>query len=124
MSCTFICPAAASPHTSEHQPSRAVRGQASVEFVGTLPLLMLGLMVIVQGFLLGTTEVLAQSAAEQFAHTPTHRHDIVQSVPAAWRHGMHLERRAHHVRVKLLSPVVIPGLPELSVAAASEEQLT
>lgn len=119
MSPIFVCPAHISPHPSLLQPSRAERGQASVEFVGTLPLLALGLFVIIQGFLLGSTELIAQSAAEQYARESTPRREVMQSLPPAWRSGARVERHAGYVRVELRSPVVIPGVHRPVVSAAS-----
>ena len=97
-----------------------LRGQATVELMGVLPLLALAALACVQAALLALTSVYAQAGADWSAHAA--RRDVTPvaaqlPVPRAWRHGAKVERRSQGFRVVLRSPAMLPKLPPLAVAA-------
>lgn len=94
-----------------------------MEFVGTLPILLLAALVCLQAFLLAMTALYAQVAADRAARGAS-RSSIVQSLPAAWRPGAQVRASGDQVRIRVGSPVVLP-LPAdarelLAVTARSE----
>jgi hypothetical protein len=110
---------------TQHRPQHAASpasGQASVEFVGMLPLMVLGLLMVVQGFLVALTAVFAQAASATAVRAGAST--AATSVPQAWRHSLRIVDHPDATVVQMSSPSVIPFVPSLRVAvrsAASQE---
>jgi pilus assembly protein CpaE len=98
------------------------RGQASVEFAGLLPLLLIVVLLLWQIGLVGYTFMLAGHAAREGSRelatdttdTKTDRPyaDVaMEDLPKSWRKGAKVDRPEDHVvRVRLKVPVLVPSL--------------
>ena len=123
------CPAPSThvPHTPLDCSSQQC-GQATVEFVGTLPILVLGALLIVQALLLALATIFAQSSAPTAARmlaAGTRSAQVQRQLPIApsFRHGASVQTHAGRVRVRLFVPRVLPLVDRslLQVAASSPE---
>lgn len=84
-----------------------MRGQASVEFVAVVPLLVLAALSCVQALLLALTLVFAQASVQAAS-----RQQVTSSqlpVPAAWRRLAEIHRSHGRVVVTMRSPAVLPA---------------
>jgi hypothetical protein len=100
------------------------RGQATIETLAVLPVL-LGLAVAGwQGLLVGWTALEAQQAARAAARAALGgeppRAVALASLPAAMRDGLGLERTGGRLILHVTVPSVVPGF-RLSVAASAAE---
>jgi pilus assembly protein CpaE len=102
---------------------RCERGQASVEFAGLLPLLLVVVLLLWQIALTGYTFVLAGHAAREGARelatdssdlpkkSPPYVKSAVADLPKAWRKGAKVDKADEvTVRVKLKVPIVVPQM--------------
>ncbi|MBC7643671.1 MAG: pilus assembly protein [Thermoleophilia bacterium] len=86
-------------------------GQATVEFVGTLPLLVLGGLIIVQALLVALSTIFAQSSASAAARqlaSGTPKSQVQLPIAAGFRHGALISTHAGRIQVRLTVPKVIP----------------
>lgn len=91
-----------------------------MEFVGSLPVLMLGALLCVQALLLALSLVFAQVVADRSARG-AERAEAISSVPRPWRSRVSISRDERHARIVVQSPAVLPGVgSRLRVAARSE----
>jgi hypothetical protein len=94
--------------------------QATVEFVGTLPLLGLGLAVCVQALLVAVGAFVAQPAADRAARGGG-RAEVLAAVPTAYRRGARIATRGDRAEVVIRVPAVLPGVGRwLEVHGSSE----
>lgn len=95
------------------------RAQASIELLGSLPVLLLGLLACTQAMLIALALLFAQSAADRAARGASHR-QAVASVPAPWRARTSVwsDRSVAHVVVR--PPAVLPGASHIRIEARSE----
>jgi hypothetical protein len=107
----------------------AERGQASVELLGALPVVLLVGAVLLQLLALGYSAALAGSAAEAGALAAAGGGDAADAARAAipgWsRAGMRVESEAGHVSVLLRPPSplsVVRRSVELHASAAVEDR--
>jgi pilus assembly protein CpaE len=103
-------------------------GQASVELLGTLPLLLLVGLAVFQLLAVGYAKVEAGSAAEAAALALVAGGDARaaarESLPGWSRAGAHVEHENGTVRVRLRPPAAFPGLGrrlEVEAEAAVED---
>ncbi|MBV9413855.1 MAG: pilus assembly protein, partial [Solirubrobacterales bacterium] len=105
-----------------------VSGQATVEFAGLLPLLVLVLVLVWQVVLVGMTYVFASHAARAGARALAVSDPVdpaaVKDLPAAWRGGTVVspspdDHGYRSVEVKVKLPVLIPGVLDLPVTIDS-----
>jgi pilus assembly protein CpaE len=103
--------------------SRRQRGQASIETVALLPVLLLAALACWQAALAGWTSVSAAHAARAAAHA-----EMVglpplpaasAAVPGSMRRGLSVTDGEGRVRVTLRVPAVIPGF-DVTLAADAE----
>lgn len=95
-------------------------GQATVEFVGTIPLLLLAATCCVQALLLALGVTFAQVAADRAARGAP-RSEVVSSIPSGWRRHVHVEEHGERSIVRLRTPVLLPGAGRwLDVTASAE----
>ena len=104
---------------------RSSRGQASVELLGSLPVMLLLGAVLLQLLAVGYASVLAGQAAEAGALAVASGADAVEAARAAvpgWsRARMRVEARAGRVEVTMRPPAVLRALGRaLRVDAAAE----
>lgn len=91
-----------------------------VEFVGTLPLLLLAAACCLQALLLALGVVFSQVAADRAARDAP-RAQVVASIPSGWRRGVQVTRVGTAVRVTVRTPALLPGTRRwLTVSATSE----
>jgi hypothetical protein len=76
-------------------------GQATVEFVGVLPLLALAALAVLQGFLIALTAIFASTAAGTAGHGQL-------PIPQPWRRSARVTKHPHSVELSLAVPMVIP----------------
>jgi hypothetical protein len=98
------------------------RGQASLELLGVLPLLVALALVVLQLLAVGYASVLAGSAAEAgalaLAAGADPRAGVREALPAWSRAGSSVDVVAGEVRVRLRPPSMVKGLSErLEVSA-------
>jgi pilus assembly protein CpaE len=98
------------------------RGQATVEFAGILPLLLIVIILLWQIGLVGYTFMLAGHAAREGARelaidtTDTvkdrpYADTALEDLPTAWKKGARVDRANHQtVRVKLKVPLLFPAV--------------
>jgi pilus assembly protein CpaE len=98
------------------------RGQASVEFAGLLPLLLIVVILLWQLGMVGYTYMLAGHSAREGARTlaidstdepkdKPYRETAQEDLPKAWRKGARIEKSdAVTVRVRLKVPVLFPSV--------------
>src|SRR5919197_3272401 len=103
------------------------RGQASIETVTLLPLLVLLTACAWQGILIGWTALEAQSAARAGARAlqggEEARPAARASLPASMREGLGLEESGDRLTVRVPVPSVVPGLRlRLTASAAVVER--
>ena len=102
---------------------RREQGQASVEFVALLPLLVLMALVIGQVLAAGRCRELAGHAAGAGAAALLQDGDPVraarQALPGWSRRGLDVTVRGRRVAVTLRPPGLLPGLPGLLRARVS-----
>jgi len=80
-----------------------------VEFVGSLPLLLMGALACVQALLLAISLILAQSVADRAARGATGS-EALASVPVPWRDRTSVGRTNDgDVTVRIRTPTVLPG---------------
>lgn len=90
-----------------------------MEFVGSLPLLMLVATVFLQALLIALALVFAQSAADRAARGMPGAHAL-DSIPRGWRSRARIEQRGERVHVRISPPALLPGAAGLlSVQASS-----
>jgi hypothetical protein len=102
-------------------------GQASVEFVALLPLLLAAALVLLQLLVVGVSAWLAATAARDAARASAvgtdPRSAAVASLPAPFRRDLTVTTRAPSVRVRLRIPTLTGvSLGSLSATAAMEPQ--
>lgn len=91
-----------------------------VEFVGSLPVLMLGALLCVQAVLVALSLVFAQVAADRSARGAD-ASEAVSSIPRPWRSRVAITRDERRAQVVVQSPAVLPGIAsKLDVTARSE----
>ena len=102
---------------------RSERGQASVELVAALPVLILAVLVMLQLAVVGYSLWSAGTAARAGARAGHVGGDAVaaarSALPGPLEHGAKLEAGGGSMRVRVLSPALVPGLPRIPVEAAS-----
>lgn len=97
------------------------RAQATVEFVGTVPVLLLAAACCVQAVLLAIALLFAQVTADRAARGAP-RSQAVASVPQSWRGRVRIDERGSDVVVTVRPPAVLPGAGRwLRVQARSGE---
>ncbi len=107
------------------EPARIddARGQASVELVAVLPLLVVVALAAGQMLAAGAVRELAGHAAEVGAVAVLEQRDPEQAardaLPKWSRSGMRVSVRGGDVAVTLRPPVLVPGVSELLAAHAS-----
>jgi MinD-like ATPase involved in chromosome partitioning or flagellar assembly/cell wall-associated NlpC family hydrolase len=88
-------------------------GQATIEFAGVLPLLLLVLIVLWQIVLLGMTFVFAGHAARAGARALAVGDPVTPAatgqIPKAWRNGTHVVQGQESVKVEVKMPLLVPG---------------
>lgn len=91
-----------------------------MEFVGTIPVLLLAAACCLQGLLLALGVTFAQVAADRAARDAPHR-VVVSSIPSGWRRHVSVERSSGRAIVRLRTPAVLPGAGRwLDVTATAE----
>lgn len=99
---------------------RPERAQATVEFVGTIPVLLLAATCCLQALLLAIALLFAQVSADRAARDAPMA-QATASIPAPWRRRVRIERSKDSVTVTVRAPAVLPGAGRwLDVAATSE----
>lgn len=91
-----------------------------IEFVGTLPLLMLAATCCLQALLVALGVVFAQSASDRAARDMP-RAQVVASIPAAWRSRSTVSTTASRAHVSIRPPALLPGTGRWFVVHASSE---
>jgi pilus assembly protein CpaE len=108
--------------------SRSDAGQATIEMVGVLPLIILVMLLLWQFLLVGFTWILtgnsADEAGRRLAVQDTDsgvRAAALRAVPGGWRHdaAISISRPAGSVKVTLHTPALIPGLADLPLSFSS-----
>jgi Flp pilus assembly protein TadG len=104
---------------------RSARGQAVVEVVALLPLILAVALGILQALAAGAAAELADHAAESGAVALAEGHDAAAAARAAvpgWSHaGVAVAVRGSRVRVRLVPPSLLPGLGERLAASATAD---
>lgn len=91
-----------------------------MEFVGTLPVLMLGAAVCLQALLVAISLLFAQVASDRAARGES-RTTALSSMPQAWRGRAQLIKRGDVSIVRIRPPAVIPGVADLLAVEVSSE---
>jgi hypothetical protein len=103
--------------------ARSARGQASVELVAMLPLLVLVVLAAAQALAAGVARELADHAAEAGAVAMFQSGDPAKAARAAlpgWaRERVHVQVRDGSVAVRLAPPAALPGVAHLLEASAT-----
>jgi type II secretory pathway component PulK len=112
------------PPSSSRSALRAERGQASIELVAALPLVVLACAVVWQLALVGHAAWQAAQAARAAA-----RADVVgrsperaarSVLPRSLERGLRVERRGRRVNVRVRVPLLLPRVgSSLAIGAAS-----
>ncbi|WP_051222721.1 hypothetical protein [Conexibacter woesei] len=102
-------------------------GQASIEFVALLPLLLAAALVLLQLLVVGVSAWLASTAARDAARASAlgtdPRRAAVTSLPAPFRRHLTVTTRAPSVHINLRIPTLTGiGLGSLSATASMESQ--
>ncbi|WP_406454193.1 pilus assembly protein [Streptomyces sp. NBC_00876] len=127
-----------SPGTEIPEPAatgrpRGDRGQTAIEFVGTLPLILITLAIMWQAALVGYTYMLAGNAADKAARAAAVANvsqrvaceqAVHEDVPSAWdttveKCGSRFSELVR-VRVKIDVPLLFPGAFNLPMRATGE----
>jgi hypothetical protein len=99
------------------------RGQASVELVAALPVLILAALIAAQLAVVGYSLWSAATAARAGARAGYVGGDAAaaarSALPAALEPGARLQAGGGSMEVRVLSPTLVPGLPRIPVEAAS-----
>lgn len=116
----LACPT--SPPTPRPTPPHWVResAQSTLEFVGILPIIMLGALLCVQALLLACALVFAQSAVDRAARGAAPA-TVVSSIPAPWRRHVAVRQQGGRVTVSVRPPSVVPMLGSRLRATARAE---
>ena len=93
---------------------RGQDGQASVEFLGALPLLFAGALLVAQLLLVGSSMTSAQNAARTGSRAASLHSDGSKAALAALRPGLRKDSKitvaGTSVRVQIRVPTIVPGL--------------
>lgn len=104
---------------------RAADGQASVELVALLPLVVAVALGVLQALAVGRAAELAGHAAHSGAIALAEGRDGAAAARAAlpgWaRTRVHVEVRGTRVRVRIVPPVLLPGAGEWLAATATAD---
>ncbi len=104
---------------------RGARGQASVELVAVLPVLVLAALGILQLLAAGASVELAHHAAEAGAVAALEGGDPARAARAAlpgWsRHGVEVAVHGSRVRVRVRPPAPLPSVGELLSSSAEAD---
>lgn len=104
------------------EPGDSERGQAAVELVAVLPLLLAVVLAVAQLALAGYGLWSAADAARAGARAAHVGGDaeraVVSALPGWLEDGARIETSGP-VRVSLAAPALVPGLPEIRVRAAA-----
>lgn len=85
--------------------------------------MVLGGLLIVQGFLIALTLLVAQVIAGHAARSASHFHEARSTVPKPWRGRARVVRsQSAAIEVQLASPMVIPGIPIIRITARAGRQ--
>src|SRR4051794_38859842 len=99
---------------------RRAGGQASVELVAALPVLLVVTLVVAQlavaGYALWSAGAAARAGARADYVGGNARATARHSLPAALRHGAHVAA-SHGVEVRVRAPALVPGVPSVPVTA-------
>lgn len=96
------------------------RAQSTIEFIGTIPVLLLAATCCLQALLLALGVVFAQSAADRAARGAP-RAQVVASIPSGWRSRATIDADSDRSTVTLRAPALLPGTDRwLQVSATSE----
>lgn len=110
------------PRRSRVAPAARERGQASVELVAVVPLLLLVALAFAQLLVVGYALWSAGDAARAGARAALVGGDpervAERAVPGPFRARVRV--RDARVRVELAAPALVPGLPAMPVSASSE----
>lgn len=93
-----------------------------MEFVGTLPLLVLGALACVQALLVACSLLFAQAAADRAARGSTAR-QALSVMPSGWRDRAALARADQTATVTVRPPAVLPGAARLLRVSASSSEV-
>lgn len=110
------------PATSQSPRFASQRGQSTVEFIGTLPVMVLAAAICLQAFLLGLTAVYAQAGATSLSRSSRHGDNLTTAalpIPRAWRDDARISTRARGSTITLRAPAVLPGLSTLLPAVSA-----
>lgn len=91
-----------------------------MEFVGTIPLLLLGATCCLQALLLALGVTFAQVAADRAARDAPHD-VVVAAIPSGWRRHVRVEQASGRAVVRLRAPAVLPGAGRWLELTASAE---
>lgn len=98
-------------------------GQATIEFAGLLPVLILVLVVLWQMVLVGMTFVFAGDAARAGARALAVGEPVSKAatadLPGAWQGGAQVKPAPTSVRVALNMPLLLPGVFDVPVQVSS-----
>jgi TadE-like protein len=99
------------------------RGQASIETVALLPVVIVLAVAAWQGILIGWTALEAESAARAGVRALQGGEEagpaIGASLPASMRQGLRIERAGERLTVQVAVPSVVPGLGMRLAASAA-----
>lgn len=103
---------------------RLTSGQATIELVGVLPLLLLAALLCVQGLLLALSAIYAEAAATSAARSARQGPAVPAAqlpVPKAWRRSARVRLSAERADVSLRVPSVLPSvqLPRVSSSVST-----
>ncbi|MCW2925799.1 MAG: hypothetical protein JWM98_3203 [Thermoleophilia bacterium] len=118
---TVRCPQPLPAHPRPAAAPSSERAQATVEFVGTLPMLLLAAAACLQALLVAISLLFAQVAADRAAHGAD-RSRAVASMPHAWAARSRVSTQHGRAVVQVRPPAVLPGAARwLTVRASSRE---
>lgn len=104
---------------------RADRGQAAVELVALLPLILTVALGVLQGLAAGVAAELADHAAESAAVALAQGRDAAAAARAAvpgWTHGrVEVLVRGRRVRVRIAPPSLLPSLGDELASSATAD---
>ena len=116
------CPQFPPTSIQRSSPRRSEGAQATVEFLGVMPIVLLAATCCVQAFLVGCSLVFAQVAVGRVA-VGAPEAQVVSALPAGWRSRATVERDGSRVTVRVAAPSVLPGTSRwLAVRASTELQ--
>jgi hypothetical protein len=110
---------------SAHCGCGAVAGQAAVELVALLPLLVAVALGILQALAAGVASELADHAAHSGAVAIAEGRDGVSaaraSLPGWAQSRVHVELHGTHLQVRVTPPSLLPGVGERLIASATAD---